>query len=258
MSNFHNPDAQNWDRPPFIIDESPDDLDGAPAIAGPADAALPELADLQQTLAELQTAVQRMGRDLYKHTARMEPLFGQVARLRSDVGTLLERLSPEDKALATLKALLPLFDGLSNIAAAAQASAGQVSGGPEAEVLTHLNQAIAIVQEKGDKLLKDLGVVPIDSVGKPYDPNQQIVVDTTDNPDQPALWVMEEESKGYLYNEQVLRPAQVIVNKPKPSSPAATAGPFALPETQAEPAVPNPEPGAGPAGADTLDSLGGS
>src|SRR5262249_34171826 len=98
MSDFDNKRSLNWDEPPFAIDETPDPIldesDDAPDHAVEFDALRQDLSELQEVVTGLQTGVERVGRELYKHTTRMETLFTHVARLRSDVTTLLEANPP--------------------------------------------------------------------------------------------------------------------------------------------------------------------
>lgn len=238
MSDFnpnHPPDW--WETPPFTIDESPDDLSNISAGETLADPALPDLSALHDAVAGLQSSIDRFGRELYKNGTRVETLLTQVTRLRSDVSGLAEANPSDDKARPVLKAVLPLLDGLRNIDAAVRAAADGMPEVVSAELIAPLRQAVAIVREKSLKVLRDLGVTEMDSVGKPYDAHRQVVVDIANNPDLPALQVLEEETKGYLYRDQVLRPAQVIVNKP-PAKPAPTASAADDSPAAAEPPAP--------------------
>jgi len=229
MSNADYPGPGRWNVPPFVIDETPDPPDEAPAAfpPGPASqAAAPpagpdrlqgEIHELQGAMARVQSAVERLGRELYKHTTRLDPLLTLATRLRADVATpAAEAPAPStDAVAAAIASLLPVLDGLEHLAAATRAAVEAAGATPATDVLTHLGQTIAVVQEKSAKALSDLGLTPIDSVGHPFDNRRQAVVDTVDDPERPARVVVEEEVKGYLYRGQVLRRAQVIVNRPR-------------------------------------------
>lgn len=63
------------------------------------------------------------------------------------------------------------------------------------------------------KTFEDLGVKPIDAVGKPFDANLHNAVMTDENAEGEVDTVVEELQKGYMYKDQVLRHSMVKVKK---------------------------------------------
>ena len=63
------------------------------------------------------------------------------------------------------------------------------------------------------KTFEDLGVKPIDAVGKPFDANLHNAVMTDENAEGEVDTVVEELQKGYTYKDQVLRHSMVKVKK---------------------------------------------
>lgn len=63
------------------------------------------------------------------------------------------------------------------------------------------------------KTFEDLGVKPIEAVGKPFDPNLHNAVMTDETGDAEVDTVTEELQKGYMYKDQVLRHSMVKVKK---------------------------------------------
>ena len=63
------------------------------------------------------------------------------------------------------------------------------------------------------KTFEDLGVKPIEAVGKPFDPNLHNAVMTDETGDAEVDTVTEELQKGYTYKDQVLRHSMVKVKK---------------------------------------------
>lgn len=61
--------------------------------------------------------------------------------------------------------------------------------------------------------LSGVGVRPIEAVGKPFDPrlHEAVSVVTPEHAGQPAGTIAGESLKGYLLNDDVLRPAKVVV-----------------------------------------------
>ena len=63
------------------------------------------------------------------------------------------------------------------------------------------------------KTFEELGVKPIDAVGKPFDANLHNAVMTDENAEGEVDTVTEELQKGYMYKDQVLRHSMVKVKK---------------------------------------------
>ena len=63
------------------------------------------------------------------------------------------------------------------------------------------------------KIFEDLGVKPIEAVGKPFDANLHNAVMTDENAEGEVDTITEELQKGYMYKDQVLRHSMVKVKK---------------------------------------------
>lgn len=63
-----------------------------------------------------------------------------------------------------------------------------------------------------DSLAK-FGCVPIESVGKSFDPNFHEAIAQQEDPTSPDMTVLLEFQKGYLLNDRLVRPASVVVSK---------------------------------------------
>ena len=64
-----------------------------------------------------------------------------------------------------------------------------------------------------DNLLSSEGVVEIESVGTPFDPNIHDVLNFSHSDELPENTVTNEIRKGYMYNNKVLRPSLVEISK---------------------------------------------
>jgi molecular chaperone GrpE len=60
-------------------------------------------------------------------------------------------------------------------------------------------------------LLETEGVRPFESVGQPFDPARHEAMATVQNWDGPPGTIVDEAGRGYLWNDELLRPAQVRV-----------------------------------------------
>ena len=62
-------------------------------------------------------------------------------------------------------------------------------------------------------MLKEYGVVPIETEGKIFDPHYHEALMQAENKDLPEHTIVEELQKGYLLNDKVIRTAKVKVSK---------------------------------------------
>ena len=74
-------------------------------------------------------------------------------------------------------------------------------------------QGIEKVYQQMVKQLKDLGVTPIEAVGKEFDPNFHNAVMQVDSEEYESGVVAQELQKGYMFHDQVLRHSMVAVAK---------------------------------------------
>jgi molecular chaperone GrpE len=64
-----------------------------------------------------------------------------------------------------------------------------------------------------DSLLKSEGVIEIETIGTPFDPNIHDAISFSYRDDVPESTVMSEIRKGYMLNNKVLRPSLVEISK---------------------------------------------
>ena len=72
-------------------------------------------------------------------------------------------------------------------------------------------EGITLIQRKFQKLLEDNGVVEIDPIGQPFDPNFHEAVGTDEATSAQSGYVTATLQKGYRLGDRVLRPALVRV-----------------------------------------------
>lgn len=162
---------------------------GAPdAEAGPDGGT----ASIEEQLAKAQEAAQRFednwkraAADLQNYKRRAEEERSEARRLAGAaiLDNLLPVLDDFERAFATLDLRLrsmTWFDG------------------------------IALIYRKLEMLLQNNGVKPIESLGKPFDPQFHEAVQHVDGEDGK---VIAEIQRGYMLGDRVLRPAMVVVGK---------------------------------------------
>jgi len=91
-----------------------------------------------------------------------------------------------------------------------------------------ITRGIQLIYSKLQRILEGHGLVPFDSVGRPFDVEYHDALLQMPSAEHPPQTVLEEIERGYKLNDKVIRHAKVIVSSPPRSeSPApgeATAG----------------------------------
>ena len=101
----------------------------------------------------------------------------------------------------TFEDLLPVFD---NFDRAVQATTN-------AKDVETLRIGMTFIAQQLDEALKAQGITIVQSKGQMFDPNQHEAIEEIADSDEAAGTILEEASRGYLYRDQVLRPARVKV-----------------------------------------------
>ncbi len=110
-----------------------------------------------------------------------------------------------------VRELLPVVDNLERALAAVTEESGPVGALRDGVALT-LNQFLGV--------LRKFGVVPVEALGRPFDPNLHEAMAQVES-DQPAGTVVTEYQRGYLLNGRLVRPARVAVARSRSEGGAA-------------------------------------
>lgn len=70
-----------------------------------------------------------------------------------------------------------------------------------------------LIHKNLTSLLDKQGLKPMQSVGEEFDPDKHDALMQVDNKDVKSNYIVDEHLRGYVYNEKVIRHAQVIVSK---------------------------------------------
>lgn len=157
-----------------------------------AEEGLPDLAaELEKLKAELAAKDDR----LLRLQADFDNFRKRTAREKSEVATIIEQ--------AFLKDLLPLLDNLSRATEAAASA-------ENADVET-LRKGIEMIRLETVAVMGKHGLEPIDTLGKPFDPNfHQAVGMVKDETKEDGL-IAAELQRGYIARGRVIRPSMVQV-----------------------------------------------
>lgn len=173
---------------------------GAEPLSEPgADSA--EVADGAARLAAL--AIERD-----KLATEIDDLRNQLLRRQADFENFRRRVESERADFAryagmeAIRELLPVLDDIERAVGAAPAAEGGAG---------EFVKGIGIIYQRFLDQLKKIGLEPIESVGKPFDPNVHHAVDTVETTAADDHTVLEEWQRGYNFKGRLLREAMVKV-----------------------------------------------
>jgi len=160
---------------------------------GQGEAGGAELEALKARIAELESSNAELRDTVLREKAEIE---NQRRRLHRDVEQA-RRFANEK----LLNELLPVYDGLE--------MGLQAEGGDVASV----REGIALTLKSLIKIAENNGLVQVDPVGQPLDPERHHAVAMVEAPGAAPNTVVNVLQKGYVLNDRLLRPALVAVAK---------------------------------------------
>jgi molecular chaperone GrpE len=146
--------------------------------------------------------------DRDKLAAENAELQDRLLRGQAEFQNLRRRIEKEKvewheyAATEAVRSLLPIFDDFERGLKAECADAGFVKG-------------MELIYQRLSDALKKLGLEPIDSVGRPFDPHVHHAVEKLETDEAPADTVLDEYQRGYNFKGRLLREAMVKVAVPK-------------------------------------------
>lgn len=169
-----------------------------------------EVAALQAEIAALQQQMDALKQQFEERT-------GQYMRLAADFDNFRKRTQKEKEELEqrvkrdTLVELLPVVDNF-------ERARSQIK--PQGDEAMNIHKSYQGVYKDFVDRLKRIGVAPMRSEGKQFDPNLHEAVMRQPTSEHPEGTVIEELVRGYLLGDGVLRIAMVKVAAPPESSDA--------------------------------------
>jgi molecular chaperone GrpE len=168
--------------------------------------------------AETQAALEEMSQLVESLKAQLEDRTSQYVRIVADFDNFRKRTQKEKEDLeqqvkcSTIVELLPVVDNF-------ERARSQIK--PQSDAEMNIHKSYQGIYKQFVDCLKRIGVGPMRSEGKEFDPNlhEAVLREATD--EYPEGTVIEELVRGYMLGEKVLRHAMVKVAAPPESSTAA-------------------------------------
>ena len=140
-----------------------------------------------------------------KLRAERDALLDRLARLQAEFDNARKRAAREQQefrefaAADVIKNILPVLDSFER---ALKAPAGDSDD---------LRSGLELIYRQFQDALQKMGVRPIESVGKPFDPRVHEAIEMVDTDEAEDHHVLDELQRGYNYKGRLLRPAMVRV-----------------------------------------------
>ena len=195
----------------------PDDTQVPPDAAVEEQRAVPDGAgeggaaagDEPQKLAMLQAQLEESFKRARETSDRLKDTHDRLLRTAAEFDNFKKRAAKEKEDIQRfgierlLKDFLPVMDNLERaLDHAEQHDPKQVIEG------------VRLVQKLFETTLAKHGVVGFSALGKPFDPSLHEALMQQES-DEPAGTVVSEMAKGYKLNDRLVRPAAVVVSKPR-------------------------------------------
>lgn len=143
--------------------------------------------------------------EIEKLRVERDTLLDRLARLQAEFDNARKRATREQQdfreyaAADAIKTILPVVDSFER---ALKAPAGDAND---------LRSGLELIYRQFQDALQKLGVQPIESVGRQFDPRVHEAVEMVDTKEAEDHQVLDEFQRGYHYKGRLLRPAMVRV-----------------------------------------------
>jgi len=172
---------------------------------GPPEGDKPEEQETQEQEISLE---EKLTEEMLKYQEEARKNHDQYLRALAEVENIRKRSQREREEylkysnVSMIKKLLPVIDDLHRAIEAARNSRD----------FEALNKGVEMTAHNLNELLKGEGLVAIESIGKPFDPqyHQALTVEPSDK--HPENTVIEQLQKGYILHDRVIRPSLVKVS----------------------------------------------
>ena len=82
------------------------------------------------------------------------------------------------------------------------------------EILGSAREGVEMIRRSLLDVLQQRQVIPVETLGQPFDPERMYALGRQESDEVPANTIVQEVVRGYLWQDRILREAQVIVSAP--------------------------------------------
>jgi len=146
---------------------------------------------------------------LSEQAAKAEESRDHLLRLAAEFENFRKRTDNEKQRLAgfaesiLLSKFLPILDSIEQV----------LNFSAEEEDKENLSAGLKLVTQELHRIFHDLGLKPLEVLGKSFDPHASEAVEVSEDPDCAEGTVLSILRTGYQYKDRILRPALVRISK---------------------------------------------
>ena len=167
----------------------------------------------EQLAEEAVTLTREEWKNLNEQAAKAPDYHDKLLRLAADLDNFRKRTENEKRQLSTfvesrlLSRMLPVLDSMEQVLRFSELE----------EDKENLHVGIKLFAKELHRTLNDLGLKPLELLGKPFDPSYAEAVEVTETGEYEDGTILSILRTGYQYQDQVIRPAMVKISK-RPSN----------------------------------------
>ncbi len=164
----------------------------------------------QEKIAEMEKALEQLQADKELAEQKAKESHDRMLRLAAEFENFQKRMAKEKEDIVRygtekiVKEMLPVLDSLEKALEHADENVDKVA----------MVEGIELVLKQFLKTMEKFGVHPLDSLGKPFDPNYHEAMAHQETQEQAPDTVVHEVRRGYKLHDRLLRPSLVTVAKP--------------------------------------------
>ncbi len=159
-------------------------------------------------LKDVETAQEAQVDEKERLTLELQAMNDKYLRLYAEFENYKKRVNKDKEELLKYgneNLLYDLLPAIDNLEMAIKHSSNEASKG--------LVEGVEITLRELNRTLEKFGLIPIEAVGKPFDPSVHHAMMQVERDDIDEKTVVEEFRKGYMFRDKVLRPSLVAVSK---------------------------------------------
>lgn len=166
-----------------------------------------------RTFSDLEAEIQKLNSEMSKMNAEKKEIAETMHRRSTDFENFKNRTERERaeifrSVLSNLaNKVLPVID---NIGRALDSATNH--GGAKSLDFQQFIDGIGLINHQLSEVLQEMGIQPIQAVGKPFNPHYHEAVATVETSQVPHNTVVTELLRGYRIDDKVIRPAMVKVS----------------------------------------------
>lgn len=164
----------------------------------------------EETIEQLRNELEQVRKEAADEQDRLLRLSAEFENYKKR----MNRQSDEFKKYANEALLKELLTVVDNLERAIVSTNGDRSAAKEGCVVEGVEMTLNEIL----KILEKFNVRPIEARGKPFDPTYHEAMMQEETDEYPENTVINEFQRGYMIHDRLLRPAMVVVSKPKSKS----------------------------------------